>query len=50
VSHVRGLNRTVGETCKTHWVCRLRYDYRALAAQPDFRASYLQLCGYLDQV
>ena len=32
----------------TPWRCRLPWNLRWLAAQPEFRRTYLDLCAYLD--
>ena len=37
------------KVCRTAWKCRLPLKARWLAAIPEFRSTYLELCYYLDQ-
>ncbi len=42
------LDRQARAAGGTPWRCRLPWNLRWLAAQPEFRRTYLDLCAYLD--
>jgi glycosyltransferase domain-containing protein len=46
--HRRSLNWRARRLGGTPWNCRLPWNMRWLAARPEFRRTYLELCAYLD--
>lgn len=42
------LDREIWSSCRTPWTCELPLGLKWLAANDDFRASYRELCVYLD--
>lgn len=43
------LDRATKQSYRTPWMCRLPRGLEWLAATPDFRAAYRELCDYLDR-
>ncbi len=48
-SNLAELNRSARQSYRTPWMCRLPLGLEWLAAVPDFRRVYSELCCYLDQ-